>query len=129
MSAVTESQAEQEPGWLPDLFAAIDAMDTEAFAGFLTENGRFRFGSSPAVRGRDAIAAAVGAFYETIAGLRHEPGTVSVRGSTLFCEGEVTYTRHDGSQITLPFANVFELEDGLIADYKIYADIAPLYAA
>ena len=45
----------------------------------------------------------------------------------VICEGETTYTRHDGTQITLPFANVFELEGELISTYKIYADIGPLY--
>jgi len=47
----------------------------------------------------------------------------------LALHGEVTYTRHDGSRVTLPFANVFRLRDDLISEYLIYADLAPLYAA
>jgi limonene-1,2-epoxide hydrolase len=31
--------------------------------------------------------------------------------------------------ITLPFCNVFETDDGLISLYRIYIDVAPLYAA
>jgi hypothetical protein len=46
----------------------------------------------------------------------------------MVCEGEVTYTRHDESEITLPFVNVFEFEGELISHYKIYADSEPLYA-
>jgi hypothetical protein len=38
----------------------------------------------------------------------------------------VTYTRRDGSLLTLPFANTFELRDGLIAIYRIYIDISAL---
>jgi hypothetical protein len=30
--------------------------------------------------------------------------------------------------LTLPFTNVFELDGELISHYKIYIDIAPLYA-
>jgi hypothetical protein len=49
-----------------------------------------------------------------------EPATI--------CELKVTYQRHDGSQITLPCLNVFRLRDGLIADYRIYMDINPVFA-
>jgi ketosteroid isomerase-like protein len=113
---------------LDRLFSAIDAMDIEAFVACLTDNGVFRFGSAPPVQGRDAVGRAVGDFFGTIAGLSHEITRTVSDGDALICEGEVTYTRHDGSRITLPFADIFELDDGLIADYRIYADIGPLYA-
>ncbi len=130
-SAADESAVGSEQ--LPDtmlagLFAAIDAKDTERFLGYLTESARFRFGSAPAVEGRAAIKEAVQAFFDSIAGLEHLLIASASGGSTLFVEGDVTYTRHDGSRITLPFADVFELQDGRIADYKIYMDIGPLYA-
>jgi len=110
-----------------DLFASIDAMDTERFLCFIAEDGTFRFGSAPAVTGRDAIRGAVDGFFATLAGLRHVLHRVIDDGTALACEGEVTYTRHDGRQVTLPFANVFGLENGLISEYAIYIDIAPLY--
>ena len=53
---------------------------------------------------------------------------VGVTRDRVACEGAVTYTRHDGSTITLPFANIFGLRQGLIATYHIHIDIAPLYA-
>jgi ketosteroid isomerase-like protein len=110
------------------VFAAIDRQDTAAFVGFLTDDAVFRFGSAPPVQGRDAIAAAVGGFFDTIADLAHRIDNSVVQGSSQFIEGEVTYTRRDGSQITLPFADVFEYEGDLIAHYKIYMDISPLYS-
>ncbi len=112
---------------LRELFAAIDAMDSERFVRSLTPDAVFRFGSAPPVTGRDAVGDAVGNFFSSIAGLRHALTMTLSDDGTLVCEGEVTYTRHDGSEITLPFANVFEFEDGLIAHYKIYVDIGPLY--
>ncbi len=111
------------------LFAAIDAKDPEAFVGFLTGDALFRFGSAPAVQGRDAICAAVGAFFDSIAGLSHVVNKTLVDGATMVCEGEVTYTRLDGTSVTLPFTDVFEYEGDLIAEYKIYMDVSPLYAA
>lgn len=110
------------------IFAAIDRKDTTAFVGFLTDDAVFRFGSAPAVRGRDAIRAAVDGFFSTIEALEHEITSTLVRGTTQVCEGEVTYTRADGSQVTLPFADIFEYDGNLIAEYKIYMDINPLYA-
>lgn len=114
---------------LHDLFAAIDACDGERFVSYLTPGAEFRYGSAPAVAGREAIRAAVDGFFSTIAGLSHTLGVTVADGDVLVCEGEVTYTRHDGSKVTLPFANVLRLEDDLFSSYRIYIDIGPLYAA
>jgi ketosteroid isomerase-like protein len=110
------------------LFAAIDAKDGAAFVAYLTEDAVFRFGSAPPVRGRDAIQAAVEGFFSTIAACSHTIAKTLRQGDTLVCEGVVTYTRQDGSEIALPFTDVFDYEGDLIAHYKIYMDIAPLFA-
>ncbi len=113
---------------LDSLFAAIDAKDTDTFLSFLTDDAVFRFGSAPSVTGQDAIREGVDGFFSSIAGSRHSIGNVIESGATLVSEGEVTYRRHDGSEITLPFTNVFEISGDLVSHYKIYIDIAPLYA-
>jgi len=112
---------------LDDLFKAVDSNDTERFLGFLTAEASFRFGSSPPAQGREAIRAAVDGFFSTIGGCRHVLARTVAEEGVIICEGDVTYTRHDASEITLPFANVFELEGELISCYKIYADAGPLY--
>ncbi|MCK5325873.1 MAG: nuclear transport factor 2 family protein [Woeseiaceae bacterium] len=110
------------------LFASIDAMDTESFLSFIAEDAIFRFGSTPAVQGRAGIRAAVESFFASFVALRHDLQRLVADGDAVVCEGEVTYTRHDGSNITLPFANIFEVDGGLISVYRIYIDIAPLFA-
>lgn len=115
-------------GWLTDLFGSVDSLDTARFVGFLTPDAEFRFGSAPAVKGRQSIAAAVDGFFSTIAGCGHCLDNTWIEAGSVACEGEVTYRRHDGSAITLPFANVFEMAGDLISSYKIYIDIGPLYA-
>jgi len=110
------------------IFAAIDSKDTQAFVGFLTDDAVFRFGSAPAVRGREAIFAAVDGFFGTIAGCSHDVRKTLASGPTLVCEGEVTYRRQNDTEITLPFTDIFEYEGDLISQYKIYIDIGPLYA-
>ena len=109
------------------LFASIDAMDTEGFLAFIREDATFRFGSSPAATGREEIRAAVEAFFASFAALRHDLQQVIADGDAVACEGEVTYTRHDGSTITLPFANVFTVDGERISRYRVYIDIGPLF--
>lgn len=111
------------------LFASIDAMDTESFLGFIHKDATFRFGSSPAVTGHAEIRAAVEGFFSSFAALQHDPQKLITDGDAVACEGEVTYTRHDGSKITLPFVNVFEIDGELISQYRVYIDIGPLFQA
>ena len=114
---------------LESLFAAIDRQDTEGFLAFLSPDAVFRFGSASPLRGHDAIRDGVNGFFASIAESRHELKNVLGDGATVVCEGEVTYHRHDGSELTLPFTNIFELTDELVSHYKIYIDINPLYAS
>ena len=111
------------------LFASIDTMDTESFLRFIRQDATFRFGSSPVVTGHAEIRAAVEGFFASFAALRHDLQQVIANGDNVACEGEVTYTRHDGSKITLPFVNVFEVDGDLISQYRVYIDIGPLFQA
>lgn len=120
--------AARSEGILDGLFQSIDAMDADRFVSFLSEDSEFRFGSAPPVHGRAAIGEAVQAFFDTISGLSHSITRVWRDDSSLACEGEVCYRRHDGSEVIIPFVDVFDLQGDLISRYKIFIDIAPLYA-
>lgn len=115
-------------GFLDKLFCAIDAKDAEQFASFIADDGVFRFGSAPAVQGRDEITAAVSAFFDSIDSLSHSVTKVWRDEAGLACEGEVCYRRLDGLEVIIPFVDVFEFRGELISSYKIYIDIGPLYA-
>lgn len=117
----------QPPAWVGDLFACIDRRDAAGFADFLTKDGVFRFGSASPVVGRAAIAESVGQFFAAIGGLRHRITLTVNLPSQFICRGEATYTRLDGSEITLPFANIFEMDGDRISDYQIYSDVGPLW--
>jgi len=114
---------------LDELFAAIDSKNTDAFLEFLSDDSTFRFGSAPAIHGRDAIRDVLNDFFASIATLQHTIGNVIVGGNTLICEGTVVYRRLDSREVSIPFVNVFEYAGQRIAEYKIYIDIGPLYAA
>jgi len=120
--------ATREPGWLRPIFDAIDTADAAAFCSYLADDAVFRFGNAPVIRGRPAIELAVSQFFASIRRSRHELTRVWPAAEAVALEGVVTYTRLDGSEITLPFADTMVLRGNRIAEYYIYLDIAPLYA-
>jgi hypothetical protein len=114
--------------WITDLFRSIDAKDTGKFVGFLTEDGQFRFGNAPPAIGRAAITALLDGFFGSIKGLRHDVANTWTMPDHVICEGMVTYTRHDGSTLSVPFVDIFAMRGKLIKDYLIYIDASQLYA-
>jgi ketosteroid isomerase-like protein len=115
--------------WWERLFAVIDAGDVDGFLEFLTSDAKFRFGNAPVLAGHAAIRAGVAAFFAAIGSSRHRLLGTWSGATTAVCEGEVTYTRHDGSTVRIPFVNVFELRADKIAEYRIYIDNSPLFNA
>ena len=113
--------------WLVDLFRSIDRMDADAFSAFLDDQATFRFGNAQPVIGREAVKAVVGQFFASIQALSHDVAQVWDHGDTLVCHGTVTYTRRDGSRLSVPFANVFSLKGDRITRYLIFADTSALY--
>lgn len=118
-----------QPAWVVGLFAAIDARDAEAFCGFLDPEVAFAFGNLPTVHGAGPVREFVAGFFQSIAALRHRILDVwAVDGGPVIVRGEVTYTRLDGSVLTVPFANVFGMDGERVRDYRIYVDASALFA-
>jgi ketosteroid isomerase-like protein len=117
-----------DEAWWKSLFATIDGKQAHDFAQFLTPEGEFRFGNQPAVQGREHVEAYVAAFFGMIGSSRHELRHTWNDGATRACEGFVTYTRLDGSTLTVPFANVFYMREDKIARYLIFIDNGALFA-
>jgi ketosteroid isomerase-like protein len=131
VAVAAERVFEPDQAWWQRLFAAIDARDAAAFVELLTPDAQFTFGNAPTVIGSEAIGIAAAQFFAAIASCRHRllRTLTESDGTAIACEGVVTYTRHDGRAITVPFANVFELRGEKIAAYRIYIDNSPLFNA
>src|SRR3954452_9615382 len=86
----------------PDLFADIDSMEPDAFASHLADDVSFRFGNAEPVIGRDNVRDTWAGFCDGIGGVRHEVIEQFESGSATVVEAIVTYTRKDGSTISLP---------------------------
>ena len=109
------------------LFADIDSMEPDRFADHLAEDVVFRFGNADPVHGRAAVRDAWAGFCETLDGVRHDHMEQWEQGGTTIAAAEVTYTRKDGSQVTVPVATIYR-GDEKIRDYRIFIDLAPLFA-
>lgn len=115
-----------EHEWISDLFAAIDQRDPDRFAEHLHDDVRFVFGNAEPLYGRESARSLVAAFFTGIAGLTHQIRDTLASGSIVSCRGRVVYTRLDGSELDVPFANFFELSAGKIISYEIYTDTSRL---
>lgn len=108
------------------LFETIDAKDADAFASFLSENAVFRYGSQPAVQGKEAIRGYVSAFFGSLEALHHQVVDTWEREDSMVCQGVVTYTKGDGRDVSVPFTNIFRFEGERIRDYLVFIDPSPL---
>lgn len=112
---------------IKQLFAAIDAKDSERFASFLSADCLFRFGNQASVAGRENIHAYVADFFDSIDSLKHLIVDLWPISGGWTCHGFVCYTRKNGTVLTVPFANVFKTDGSGIVEYLIFADTSELY--
>lgn len=111
-----------------DLFRSIDSSDANAFASFLTEDVVLQFGNAEPIQGRDLVRDVIAGFFDSIHGLKHQLHAHWLQDDALICNGSVTYTRHDGSTLQVPFANILMRKGDLISKYMIYVDTSQLYS-
>lgn len=111
-----------------EIIDAIDSGDPSVYAKILTDDSRFRFGNYPMVQGKDAIFKEQTDFYSSVKSTKHEIIRTWKDDKSIVADMLVTYIRHDGSTITLPVVDIFEIVDNKIDATIIYMDVNPLYA-
>jgi ketosteroid isomerase-like protein len=111
-----------------EVFADVDRMDAKAFASHLADDCLLRFGNADEVVGRDAIEESIAGFFTTINGISHQIVDQWDVDDTTIIQLEATYTRKDDRKVTLPAVAVWRRGSDLIDDYRIYVDLAPVYA-
>jgi ketosteroid isomerase-like protein len=112
-----------------EVFADVDRMDAKAFASHLATDCLLRFGNADEVVGRDAIEKAIAGFFTTIKGLSHHIVEQWDVDDATIVQIDATYTRKDDREVTLPAVAIWRRHGGeLIGEYRIYVDLAPVYA-
>ena len=117
------------PAFHREVFRRVGGFDPAQFAELFASDGKLVFGNGDPMTGPAAVDAGVAGFFATITGLRHrivdewhdQGGTVA--------EQVVTDERLDGKQVTIPAAAICHRgDDGLVDDYRVMFDVAPVYA-
>jgi ketosteroid isomerase-like protein len=112
------------------MFDDIDRMDAAAWATYLAPDAVMRFGNADPVHGREACRDALAAFYGQINGLSHQVIEQWEHGDATIVEANVTYTRTDDHEVTVPVVTIYRTNgQDLIADYRVYIDLAPVFAS
>ncbi len=88
----------------------------------------FQFGNWAPVAGKPAVREALRRFFASIGGLSHEFTGEWRDTNTVVLEGNVTYTRLNGTTVTVPAATVYELDGELASQVRIYVDVGPALA-
>ena len=117
---------------MPDaqsVFRLVDAQDAEGNAALFAADGRFVMGNNGPAQGREAIVAGSKAFFTMVKGIRHQLLHEWTVGAETIAETDVTYLRQDGKEVTVPAVSIWRVgEDGLIVDYRVFVDQAPVFA-
>jgi ketosteroid isomerase-like protein len=109
------------------LFEDIDSMEPDRFAAHLADDVYFRFGNADPVHGRDAVRDVWAGFCETVDGVSHEIVEQFESGDAVIAESNVTYTKKDGDQVTVPVVTIYRGSGEKISDYRVFIDLAPLF--
>jgi predicted TIM-barrel fold metal-dependent hydrolase len=112
------------------VFAVVDSRDAEAFGALFAPDGRFVFGNADPILGPAAVTEAVAAFFASIRGLHHRIVNRWEVGADTVAELAVDYHRLDGKTVSVPAVSIWTRDGaGLITNYRIFVDLAPLFAA
>ena len=115
--------------FLREVFGRVDTFNPAAFAELFAPDGKLVFANGDPMIGPAAVQAGVAGFFTTIKGLRHRIVKEWHEQGDSIAELEVTYDRLDGKQVTVPVATIFHRrDDGLIDDYRVMFDLAPVFA-
>ena len=112
--------------FIKNLYRIVDNKDAEALVALLHDEVKFTFGNADTVTGKEAVKTGNIQFFETITSMSHSFDGIYKQDNTLICDGTVNYVRLDGSHFEAKFATILTLKNGLIYDYKIFADISGL---
>lgn len=114
------------------LYQAVDNKDLDYLQNNLASKVRFRLGNNPAATDKSAILEGNKQFFSSIESMKHtieeviyQPADSSdaVRAS---CHGTVDYVRLDGSKYSAVFSTFLKVQNSMITDYLIFADLSDL---
>ena len=114
--------------WAADFFRCADSFDIEQLVGWFADDVEVRFGNQPAITGKANARAAFAGFWSSIGGMRHSRESLVSLGDMAAQASIVTYTRHDGTEASMPVSShLRRVGPGKIDRLWIFIDMAPLF--
>ena len=114
--------------WTGAFFRDADTLVVETLISWFAETIEVRFGNAPPIHGRTAAEQAFREFYSSLSGMRHRREVLVSSGDLAAQMAVVTYTRRDGSEVSMPVASHLRRVGGQKIDRLwIFIDLAPLF--
>ena len=110
------------PILVSDVFRSIDSGDVDGFVQYLTGDVQFRAANNETILGREAVRENFKLLLSSIKAMHHIIDDTLVRDDSVVVHGTVTYTRLDGSALTVPFADIWTMEGEKIKKFLIFVD-------
>ena len=109
-------------------YQAVDSSDAGAVAAFFADQGRFTFANQEPRVSPAAIEQGLKAMYSSIEGLSHRIVQDWYPDADTIVEHQLTVTRLDGEQVTVPVAAHGHLDsEDKIDDERVFIDLAPVF--
>lgn len=115
--------------WVHAYYDDVDNQRMDEFIDWHSDDVRVRFGNNPEARGHDQVRGAIGHFWESIGGLKHNiAGVWEDPDGTTVVKADIDYTRLDGNVVTIPCATILHRTGEKIDTVQIFMDGAPIFA-
>lgn len=115
--------------WYQAYLRSVDEQDASAFGSFLADDATFPIGNQPPVQGKQAIIDGLKQFWTTYNGEEHILHAMLGTDRCFALKATNVFNRLRGKQVALPAVAITERnEHGLVTSFRVFIDIAPLYA-
>ena len=114
--------------WYLDYLSVLDSKDIDAYAQRLATDVELVMNNNDPIVGRDAVAAGLGAYWQSFGALEHELINLYGTDHAFVLEALNHYTTHDGRQVSLrAVAFTDRNDDGEVTSVRLYTDTTPLF--
>lgn len=114
--------------YIGEYLAAMDALDIERYASFLSDDVTVQFNNAPAIEGKQAAVAMLAGYWQSFAAIEHEPLNIYGTDRSFMLEALNHYVRHDGRKTTTRAVAVTDRDDhGKVTSVRVYADASPVF--
>lgn len=130
MSAVKEAQVERE-SLMRQYYAAVDERDLAKMASYLDPDIELIVGNGAPVRGLGPVQKLVADSAERLRGTSHEIHAFhhDVASNRMIIEVATVFRRLDDRLVAVPAVGIAHFNSNKLIDkYRIYADLAPVWA-